>query len=54
MLRRFFSKLIRFRSEPHSMQCPKCNGVYMEWNPYQGPMGGWKCPECGLQIDYKG
>lgn len=43
----------RFRSEPYSYKCPKC-GSYMNWNPYQGPMGGWKCPEDGLQIDYKG
>ena len=34
------------------MNCPKC-GAEMEWSRWQGPMGGWKCPECGLQIDKK-
>ncbi len=43
----------RFRSEPHPMQCPRCD-VPMAWNSFQGPLGGWKCPECGLQIDFKG
>ena len=50
---RFFSRLLRFRSEPHSMTCPRCN-VSMDWSAAQGPLGGWKCPKCGLQIDYKG
>ncbi len=44
-------KRICFR-EPHSMECPRCR-VYMLWDDYQGPRGGWKCPDCGLQIDYK-
>lgn len=48
----FVRKHIRFRSEPHSMRCPKCS-TYMDWNSWQGPMGGWKCPDCGLEIDYK-
>ena len=43
----------RFRSEPYYYTCPRCN-VYMTWNQWQGPMGGWCCPDCGLQIDYKG
>lgn len=43
----------RFRSEPYYYKCPRCY-VYMTWNQWQGPMGGWNCPECGLQIDYKG
>lgn len=51
-MRKFFSKLIRFRSEPHSMSCPKC-GALMSWYPGQGPLGGWRCPKDGLQIDYK-
>lgn len=40
------------RAEPYKMTCPKC-GTTMDWNPYQGPMGGWKCPNDGLQIDKK-
>lgn len=38
--------------EPYPMDCPRCK-VEMDWSSYQGPMGGWKCPECGLQIDKK-
>lgn len=52
MMRKLFSKIIHFRSEPHSMSCPRCN-VLMDWSSYQGPMGGWECPRCGLKIDYK-
>ncbi len=53
-MRKFFSKLIHFHSEPHSMTCPRCKGnVGMTWSGSQGPIGGWKCPKCGLQIDYK-
>lgn len=52
-MRLFFTKLIHFRSEPHSMECPRC-GIRMDWNPYQGPgLGGWCCPKCGLKIDSK-
>lgn len=51
-MRKLFSKLIHFRVEPHSMSCPRCN-VGMTWSAYQGPSGGWKCPKCRLQIDYK-
>ena len=35
------------------MMCPRCN-VEMDWSRWQGPLGGWKCPDCGLQIDKKG
>ena len=28
--------------------------VDMDWHPGQGPLGGWRCPKCGLKIDYKG
>lgn len=48
----YFSKKIRFRSEPHGMSCPRCY-VSMDWSSWQGPMGGWECPCCGLKIDYK-
>lgn len=51
-MRRFFIRKINFRNEPHSMTCPKCSAS-MNWNSYQGPMGGWTCPSCGLKIDYK-
>ena len=34
------------------MTCPRC-GTEMEFNRYQGPLGGYKCPKCGLQIDKK-
>lgn len=36
----------------NSMACPRCN-VLMSWNLRQGPLGGWKCPKCGLSIDKK-
>ena len=39
-------------AEPYKMTCPKC-GTTMDWNPNQGPMGGWKCPNDGLRIDKK-
>ena len=51
-MRLFYRKRIYFRSEPHSMTCPKC-GERMDWSTWQGPLGGWKCPKCGLQIDSK-
>lgn len=51
-MRGWFSKRIRFQSAPHSMTCPRC-GVLMDWSTWQGPLGGWKCPKCGLQIDNK-
>lgn len=51
-MRRMFSKRICFKSEPHSMLCPRCN-VLMDWSSWQGPLGGWKCPSCGLKIDSK-
>lgn len=45
-------KLIHFRSEPHSKECPHC-GVTMTWSPCMAPAGGWTCPTCGLKICYK-
>lgn len=50
---KMISRFARFRSEPYSMKCPKC-GSTMTWNPYQGPMGGWKCPNCDFVVDHKG
>lgn len=53
-MKKLFSKFIRFRSEPHSLECPRCK-ILMDWNPAQGPgTGGWKCSRCGIKIDYKG
>jgi len=51
-MRKYFSKRIYFKSEPHIMQCPRC-GALMSWNSCQGPNGGWECPRDGLRIDYK-
>lgn len=34
------------------MVCPRCN-VEMKFNRYQGPLGGYECPSCGLKIDKK-
>lgn len=51
-MRKILKKMIYFGSEPHSMSCPRCS-VWMDWNAWQGVRGGWVCPDCGLQIDYK-
>ena len=51
-MRSMFSKKIHFRSEPYSKSCPRCN-VLMGWSSWQGRLGGWECPKCGLKIDYK-
>lgn len=47
-------KTIRYYStELKPFYCPKC-GCRMIWCNNQGSFGGWKCPNDGLEIEYKG